>query len=76
MKMESAGIFFATIWHHVPEEGNQNLRRVNSAVLMKVTMKATNEELCPADGDSKFGGILVTNCCTPYNFIVVCYVIR
>jgi len=69
--MGSAGTLFGTIWRHVPEEGNQNLQRVKFAVLMKVTMKATIEELCPADGGSKFGGIPVTNCCTLYTFIVV-----
>jgi hypothetical protein len=74
--MESAGTLFGTIWRQIPEEGNQNLQRVKSAVLMTVTMKAAIEELCPADGNSKFGEIPVTNCCTLYTFIVVCYVIR
>jgi len=73
---ESASTLFGTMWPHVPEEDNQILQRVKSAVLMTVNMKATIEELCPADGESKFGGILVTNCCTLYTFIVVCYVIR
>jgi hypothetical protein len=73
--MESAGTLFGTIWRHVPEENNQNLQRVKYAVLMTVTMKATLEEPCPADGDSKFGGIPVTHCYTLYTFIAVCYII-
>jgi len=55
--MESAGTLFGTTWRHIPEESNQNLQRVKYAFLMTVTMKAAIEEHCPADGDSKFGGI-------------------
>jgi len=74
--MESGGILFGTTWRHIPEEGNRNRQRVISAVLVIVALKVTIEELCPADGDSKFGGIPVTICCTLYTFIVMCYVIR
>jgi hypothetical protein len=72
--MESAGTLFGTIWRHVPEDGNQNLQRVKCTVLMTVTMNATIEELCPADGDSKLGGIPLTNGCTLHFYCrVLCH---